>query len=589
MFNMISVKAVRMAAALFFFMGTPLFLAAQGNLLDQARIAFSNKEYPQAAEYFKQVLQSDPENKAVLVETGDTYMELEYFDTAATYYQRAYDEDSKNGDINRKLGTALSLAGDHTAAIEKLRRAYKYDDQSLSSRLALANGYLRIGTDSLNQAELLILNTDDKFPENPVVKVALGDLYYTRKIYDLAQQYYNEAIELDENLVEPRIQLGETYIALALRGASNSQELNKLYGQALEQFNKVTKLEPKNAPAWRRQGEIFYQAQRYEDAISSFLQYVKLRPDDPRGDIYLARLWAEVKNPANAIQYAERILQRTDEASREEAPQAKLTIARGLYLKGQLAKNEENIDSARYYYTEASKAYTKVPQAALDINDYVFQGTALMWGGDTTQGVAMWKQSITAFPDSCMSSFNLGRTLFSMKRYNDVIDFYTARGTACTDNQSSVFLLSGLSHLAMDQGEQAVSFFNKVIESDSTNIDGYYWLMNALTALKQTENISTIFEAMIRNVPADSDSSKLAAGYYFNGTAKFNAKDFKGAIEDLEKAVEIKPDYALAYLFIAVSYHSLKDKANACQYYRKTLQYDPENKTAQGNLNKLGC
>ena len=113
--------------------------------------------------------------------------------------------------------------------------------------------------------------------------------------------------------------------------------------------------------------------------------------------------------------------------------------------------------------------------------------------------------------------------------------------------------------------------------------------MNALTALKQTEGIGMVFDAMLRNIPEDSDTNKLAAAYYFNGSAKFKAKDYEGAIVDMQKAIEIKPDYTLAYLYVAVSYHSLKDKTNACKFYRKTLQYDPENSTAQTNLKKLGC
>ncbi len=590
MLNSISVRALQVAAAVVLFLGTPLFLTAQGNLLDQARIAYSNQDYPQAAEHYKKALQADPKNETLLVEVGDTYIQLEYYDTAAIYYQRAYDEDSKSGEINRKLGTALSLAGEHNAAIEKLRRAFKYDDKSLASRLALANGYLRIGTDSLSEAELLILNTDDQFPGTPIVKVALGDLYFTRKVYPLAQEYYNEAIEIDENLIEARVQLGETYIALANRSATTTEEVNALYTKALEQFNKVTKLDPKNAAAWRRQGEIFYLAQRYEEAISSFLQYIKLRPDDPRGDIYLARLWVEVKNPARAIEYAERILKRTDEASMREKAQAKLTIARGLYLKGQLAKNDELTDSARFYYTQSSQAYNAVPDSVRDLNDYVFQGTAYMWAGDTAKGIAIWKESIVHFPDSCDHSYSLGYRLYTaMKRYDDVIDFFAARPSVCSDNQANIYLLTGLSHLAQERGAEAVSSFNQVIASDSTNIDGYYWLMNALTALKETEGIGQIFDAMMRNIPQDADTNKLAAAYYFNGSAKFKEKDYKGAITDMEKAIEIKPDYTLAYLYIAVSYHSLKDKANACKFYRKTLQYDPENTTAKTNLNKLGC
>lgn len=584
------VKAVAAATLLTLMLGISATANAQTNPLDQARIAFSNQEFLEAARYYKQALVENSEDKMVLTEAGDTYMKLQFFDTAAMYYQRAYEEDKRSEEINRKLGTALSMAGEHEKAIESLRRAYKLDDKSLESSLALADGFIRIGSDSLNQAELLILKTDDEYPDNARVHVALGDLYFTRKIYQLAQDNYNKAIEINENLIEARLQLGETYIALANRDATTREEINEYYSKALEQFNIVTKLDPKNAPSWRRQGEILYLAGEYEKAIASFRRYTQQRPDDPITDIYMMDLWTKLKNPANAIPFAERIIERTDETSKEARSRALATIAQGYYLLGQLAKNEEQLDSAMYYYTKSATAYTSVPDTSLDANDYIFQGTALMWKGDTAQGVSVWKKSITAFPDSCMTSFSVARQLFSMKRYDDVIEVFNSRQATCPDEDNATkYLLIGLSHLSESRAEEALENFNRMVAIDSSDINGYYWIMNTMAAQKQTENIPPIFEAMKRNVPDDADADKLAAAYYFYGISKFNAKEFKEALEPLEKAIEIKPDYAQAYLFIAVSYHSLKDKDNACKYYRKTLQYDPGNGTAESNLKKLGC
>jgi tetratricopeptide (TPR) repeat protein len=247
------------------------------------------------------------------------------------------------------------------------------------------------------------------------------------------------------------------------------------------------------------------------------------------------------------------------------------------------------MDSAAMMYAQSAKAYSAVADSVREADDYVYQGTAMMWAGDTTGGVAMWKAIVDKFPDSCVVTYNLARSLYSMQRFNDVIDLVNHRLSVCTYDKTNSYLLIGSAHLAMEQGDQAAAAFSQMIAADSSEIDGYYWLMNTLAAQKKPESIPVIFAAMQRNVPADSDPSKMATAYYFNGIAKFTAKEYKDAIASLEKATELKPDYAQAYLYIAVSYHSLKDKANACTYYRKTLQYDPENSTALNNLKKLGC
>lgn len=586
----ISARIARVVLLTLFLAGTPLLLHAQEEgPLDKARVEYGNQNYLDAARYYKEALKTSPDDKLILTEAGDTYMALEYYDTAVQYYRRAYDKDNKSGEINRKLGLALSLVGEQDESIEKLRRAFKFENKSLESRLALAQGLLRAGPDSMSQAELLIINTDDEFPNTSQVKTALGDLYFGRGIWELAEMNYTQAIELDEALVEPRVQLGETYIARAKRDATTQDELEDYYFKALEQFNKVTKLDPKNAPAWRRQGEIFGLADKYAEAIASYQQYIRLRPDDPRGPLALADLWSEAGNPAQAMESAEQILRNTDEASVSYAPKARLLIARGYYLKGQLAKNNDNQDSAAMMYREAANAYSQVVDSVKDINDYIYHGTAMLWGGDTARGIAAWKGIIDAFPDSCSVTYTVASSLFSMARYDDAIDMLTRRMAVCPGSEMNSYLLIGSSYLRQERGDEAAAAFGRMIATDSTNIDGYYWLMNTLAAQKKTESIPALFEAMQRNVPADGDPDKMAAVYYFNGVANYNSKDYKAAIASFEKAVEIKSDYTQAYLYMAVCYHTLKDKGKACENYRKTLQYDPENATAKKNLQSLGC
>ena len=65
--------------------------------------------------------------------------------------------------------------------------------------------------------------------------------------------------------------------------------------------------------------------------------------------------------------------------------------------------------------------------------------------------------------------------------------------------------------------------------------------------------------------------------YYYRGCARINAKKYNEAIADLEKAVELKPDYADAYFNLGRTYYMMHDEDKACEYYKLAARYGRPN------------
>jgi tetratricopeptide (TPR) repeat protein len=65
--------------------------------------------------------------------------------------------------------------------------------------------------------------------------------------------------------------------------------------------------------------------------------------------------------------------------------------------------------------------------------------------------------------------------------------------------------------------------------------------------------------------------------YYYRGCARINAKKYNEAIADLEKAVELKPDYADAYFNLGRTYYMMQDEDKACEYYKLAAKYGRPN------------
>lgn len=65
--------------------------------------------------------------------------------------------------------------------------------------------------------------------------------------------------------------------------------------------------------------------------------------------------------------------------------------------------------------------------------------------------------------------------------------------------------------------------------------------------------------------------------YYYRGCARINAKKYNEAITDLEKAVELKPDYADAYFNMGRAYYMIHNEDKACENYKLSARYGRPN------------
>jgi len=120
----------------------------------------------------------------------------------------------------------------------------------------------------------------------------------------------------------------------------------------------------------------------------------------------------------------------------------------------------------------------------------------------------------------------------------------------------------------------SISYFNKAIELKPTptvyNYKGWaeYYNKDYLQAVQD-------FTLQIEISKPDD-----ASGYYNRGSAKSELNDFYGAIVDYKKAIEINPNFSMAYNNLGWIYFKKKDLVNALKYVNKAIEIDSENSVA---------
>ena len=81
-------------------------------------------------------------------------------------------------------------------------------------------------------------------------------------------------------------------------------------------------------------------------------------------------------------------------------------------------------------------------------------------------------------------------------------------------------------------------------------------------------------EALTKAIKYDKSNYEA---YYYRGCAKVNAKKYKEALEDFQKAIDLKSDYADAYFNMGRTYYLMNDADKACEYYKLADQYGRPN------------
>lgn len=81
--------------------------------------------------------------------------------------------------------------------------------------------------------------------------------------------------------------------------------------------------------------------------------------------------------------------------------------------------------------------------------------------------------------------------------------------------------------------------------------------------------ITVVFFLGCQNKVAPVGTESTEMNIYQSGFDKYHSKDYKGAIEDFNKAIETKTNTADAYYWRAVTKYSMNDIEGSCKDYEK--------------------
>ncbi len=528
-------------------------------LYEEGRQYYKNKQYDEALSSFNELIKKQKDFKDVYYQRGLCYLELGQLDDAKNDFART-----------------LKGNPDHLYSLIKRARIYLKKD-NMDKTLADLKRAVKID------------------PENSRANNYMGEYYYRIKQPDKAMKYYEKALKKESGYsralgnmavyyaeVKKEHFIAEEYIKKALSLDSKSGELNRIagnimisigdYKKAGEYYNDAVGKDPGNVNYYLARAVFFARYKGdYKKAVEDLNKALKIDPKNAM--VFLERGIFEMEGWGNT----DKALADIDEALKLDKGLARAYYYRGLiYLekKKDYKKAVENLnkaielepETASAYYTRsiAYSAWGKNKEAQADfikaleidpdvvyskkfgiisgkdginpVTKYLAQGEVFLNGKNYSKALESFNSALKSEPENPDVLFFRAKTYLLKNEFNEALEDLK-KAVKIKPDFLPAYLLSSSIYFQMDKTGEAIKGYNEILKKRPDEI----------IALTGRGNVYAL-----------------------------GKKDYKKALADFNKVIEVAPNYSIAYFFKGKTCMKLGKKKEALKALKKFISIAPE-------------
>jgi len=238
------------------------------------------------------------------------------------------------------------------------------------------------------------------------------------------------------------------------------------------------------------------------------------------------------------------------------------TSPQALLDKAVAAQQAGNLDEAVGIYRSLIEKYPRIAELRSNL------GAALAGEGHYSEAVTEYKQALELKPDPAVR-LNLALAYYKAEQLPLAVEALKQARVDAPANQQVLTVLAD-SYLRLGQNKQVIDLLTPVQSGDPENPAFNYLLGTALVRDGQAAKGQVIIEKILKH----GDS---AQAHLLMGITKFTAKDFAGALEDFQKAVDLNPELPDLYSYYGLALLTTGDQSGARKAFEQELRRDPNN------------
>ncbi|GAA4402713.1 hypothetical protein GCM10023187_18070 [Nibrella viscosa] len=518
----------------------------------QAMTDLEAKRPKQAEQTLQQAAQQQPSPESYFF-LGQYYLKANQPDKAQAAFEKGASMEDKKSYLNQigLGGVALmrgetGKAGDIFAEVEK--RAKRKNPDWL---YRMAQMYVIADSSHRNPQEALrLINKvldDSKVEKKPGYYIVKGDaMQHLNKGGD-AVSAYESALQLDAQNVYALTQIGRIF------------KNGKNYPVARDNFLKALSIDSTYTPAYDQLGDLYFLGRNYRSAAYNYKKVVDNSEENFDDTFQYTKMAFLAKDYPNMIAYLDRI---------KDNPQLKdSNPVRRMYAYAYVTDDYKKYDEAKQLMEELIKTTPEDEQFTMD---YAALGRAYAnidgEGNDSLAIVYLTKA--TADTTENLYDDIAGIYYSKLKQYNNAARAYQ-QGIEWKEANNK----KPVSQDYYNVGRSA--YFGFTINKDSTLTGLADSSFAKLYEVNPAYTRGLLWRARINRYMPDDSANQRAVEFYQAFAEASDTDSLRTADKTLEK------DLTEAYGFLGYQAYQDKEYNKAVDYFNKTLEFDPEHKTAK--------
>ncbi len=356
---------------------------------------------------------------------------------------------------------------------------------------------------------------------------------------------------------------------------------------------RVLQRDPGDTQAYQRLGYIYWTRQQYEDSIAQFQKLLSRRPRHIEAQVYLALNYEALGRYDEALAAYERAfeLQPTRAAAVRFGERMDLT-----QLKQRLARQPDDAAGQLrlgYVYWQSGRHRQAIValERAMRLAPQRFAGhfnLAVNYDAEQRydEALAAYERALDLDPQHPYAGNHVDKLRLKQAlaaQQPATLRLVTSRDILPVNPpQSNTFFQLGLRYLIAEEYDPAVAAFRRAIDLEATYVMAHINLGVSYVALELYDKAEAIYRHVLRHLDPESERAYnyLGAVYWRRGLPL-------QAVRYYRRALELRPDFGLAYANLGSSYEDLGRVEEAVAAYKQALRHDATLQFAEERLQVL--
>ena len=400
----------------------------------------------------------------------------------------------------------------------------------------------------------------------------IGVIRFLRGENDLARESFESVLDQKKDFAPARYKLGQVLA------------IDRLYDDALLEYEKASKYQPYTAVLWYELAVIFEDRQKIDSAIDLYKRAIALDPQHSLSHFQLGGLYYENGEQDLAMEHykaavaADSSLENyfLDQVPQYYSAQISADEARSLLDRSLIVKPDDPL--AYFYYAQieanegnpiqAIQHYEKTVSLDPNYADVYFPLGDLYYDqGDRENAARVYQKGIELDPNLKPHFLDLGKAHFEANKFEAAIEPFDKYLMIDSENVEATFLL-GQCYQETEDFDSALRFYARTIELDPNHKDA---LIRSARIYKLKNDPENALVMLIRLIAIDPENVEA---HYLSGLCHLDLEDNDAALVSFIETTRLDPNHIDGHFQAGLLYEQKGDFDNAVSRYERTIELD---------------